>query len=155
MKISVITISDRASQGIYKDTAGPAIVKILKETLESCTVTQTIIPDVREELLRAFTETTKADVIITTGGTGLSPRDITPEVTAEYCDRLIPGIAEYIRIESLKETPNAVFSRGIAGLKGGTVIINFPGSLRAATFCSTLIAPLLPHAIKMSAGKGH
>ncbi len=155
MKISVITISDRASKGLYEDKSGPAIKAILEQVLDSCEITRTIIPDERDALMKAYAEAEDADIIITTGGTGLSPRDITPEVTEEYCDRLIPGIAEYIRSESLKKTRNALFSRGTAGMKGTTVIINFPGSVGAAEFCTRLLAPTLGHAVQMSAGKGH
>ena len=155
MNISVITISDRASQGIYEDRSGPAIEAILRETIDGCIVARRIVPDERDEIVQSFTNDSNADAIITTGGTGLSPRDITPDVTAEYCDRLIPGIAEIIRSESYKETPNAMLSRGIAGIKGTTIIINFPGSQRAAEFYARLVAPVLVHAVKMIAGEGH
>lgn len=155
MNISVITISDRASRGVYEDRSGPAIEAILKETINGCNVSRTIIPDEGETILKSFVNAGSADAIITTGGTGLSPRDITPDITTAYCDRLIPGIAEVLRSESYKETPNTMLSRGVAGMKGKTVIVNFPGSLRAAEFCTRLVAPVLLHAVKMIAGKGH
>ena len=155
MNIRVITISDRASQGMYEDLSGPAIEKILSATISGCTVSRRIVPDERESILQAFEEAANTDVIITTGGTGLSPRDITPEVTEQYCDRLVPGIAEIIRSESFKQTSNAMLSRGIAGMKGKTIIVNFPGSIKAAEFCTSLVAPALPHAIKMAQGEGH
>ena len=155
MNISVITVSDRASRRVYEDRSGPAIESILRELVDDRVVSRKIIADDRDALLQAFIDTGEADVIITTGGTGLSSRDITPETTAEYCDRLIPGIAEFIRSESLKETRTAVLSRGIAGMKGKTIIINFPGSVKAAEFCTRLVAPLLAHAVKMIAGEGH
>lgn len=155
MKVSVITISDRASRGEYDDRSGPAIETILLAAIDGCVVTRYIVPDDREEIEHAFMESLGADAIITTGGTGLSPRDITPEVTADFCDRLIPGIAEMLRFESFKETPNATLSRGTAGIKGNTLIINLPGSIRAVEFCTRLIAPILTHAIKMVAGEGH
>ena len=155
MNISVITISDRASQGVYEDRSGPAIETILRENISGCTVSRYIVPDESEIILKTLADNHHADVVITTGGTGLSPRDITPEVTTHYCDRLIPGIAEIIRSESYKETPNAMLSRGVAGMKGKTVIVNFPGSVRAAEFCTRLVAPVLVHAVKMVAGGGH
>ena len=155
MNIRVITISDRASQGIYEDLSGPAIEKILLTQISGCTVSRRIVPDDRESVLRAFEEAADADVIITAGGTGLSARDITPEVTELYCDRLVPGIAEIIRSESFKETPNAMLSRGVAGMRGKTIIVNFPGSLKAGEFCTRLMAPILPHALKMARGEGH
>ena len=155
MNIQVITISDRASQGIYQDLSGPAIEKILSVTISGCSISRRIVPDDRESILQAFKEATESDVIITTGGTGLSPRDITPEVTEQYCDRPVPGIAEIIRSESFKQTPHAMLSRGVAGMKGKTIIINFPGSLKAAEFCANCVAPVLSHAIKMAQGGGH
>jgi molybdopterin adenylyltransferase len=155
VNISVITISDRASRGVYEDLSGPAIEAILKETVNDCNVSRHIVPDDREAILKSFVDAGNADAIITTGGTGLSPRDITPDITATYCDRLIPGIAEILRSESYKVTPNAMLSRGVAGMKGTTVIVNFPGSVRAAEFCTRLVAPILMHAVKMITGEGH
>lgn len=95
------------------------------------------------------------DGIITTGGTGLSPRDISPEVTAVYCDRAIPGTAEMLRAKSYRQTPNAMLSRGVTGMKAKTLIINLPGSVKAAEFCTKIIAPILAHAVKMARGEGH
>lgn len=155
MNILVITVSDRASQGIYEDLSGPAIEKILLAAISGCSVSRRIVSDDSESILRAFEEAAETDVIITTGGTGLSPRDITPEVTIKYCDRLIPGIAELIRSESFKKTRNAMLSRGVAGMKRKTLIVNFPGSVKAAEFCTHLVAPVLSHAIKMARGEEH
>jgi molybdopterin adenylyltransferase len=140
MKVLVLTISDRAYSGIYEDRSGPAIEHILVERIADITVTRWIVPDEEQEILKAFTESQSADVILTTGGTGLTPRDITPETTAKYCDRLVPGIAEMLRAESYRETPNAALSRGVAGMKEKTLIVNVPGSVRGAEFCATLLA---------------
>jgi molybdenum cofactor synthesis domain-containing protein len=96
-----------------------------------------------------------SDWIITTGGTGLSPRDVTPEATVQYCDRLVPGIAEILRMESCRQTPNAMGSRSIADMKGKTIAVNLPGSAKAATFCATILIPVIKHAGAMIEGQGH
>ncbi len=157
MKVAVITISDRAAEGIYEDLSGPEIESIVKDSFPGVQVSREIVPDQREEILAAFAkyQSGEVDYIITTGGTGISPRDITPEVTAEYCDRELPGIAEILRAESYRETRNAMLSRGFAGLKGNTFIVNFPGSLNAVRFCTKLLIPVMEHGLKMLRGGGH
>lgn len=155
MKVLVLTISDRASQGVYEDKSGPAIEEILVEKLQELTVERLIVPDEEEAILNSFSIHNDKEVIITTGGTGIGPRDITPDVTKKYCDRLIPGIAEYLRSESIKQTINAVISRGNAGVKDTTIIINLPGSVKGATFCAKLLIPIVLHAVKMVRGEGH
>ena len=155
MKILVVTISDRAFRGEYEDLSGPAVKEIVESDVPDSEVSVVVVPDEEEKILEAFESGPDVDVIITTGGTGLGPRDITPEVTARFCDREVPGIAEMLRAESLKETPNAALSRGYAGLKGGTLIVNIPGSVRGASFCAKLLAPLLTHARGMIRGGGH
>ncbi len=155
MKVLVLTISDRASRGIYEDKSGPAIEEILVEKLQEVSVERLIVPDEEEAILNAFSIHNDKEVIITTGGTGIGPRDITPDVTKKYCDRLIPGIAEYLRSESIKQTINAVISRGIAGVKDTTIIINLPGSVKGAAFCTELLIPIVLHAVKMVRGEGH
>lgn len=157
MRIAVITVSDRASAGVYEDRSGPAVEKVLREFHPDAEIDRSIVADgvdsVRGELERH--ESAGADWIITTGGTGPSPRDQTPEASAAFCDREIPGIAEYLRLESLKETPNAVFSRLYAGMRGPVFIVNLPGSEKAALFCARLLAPLLEHGRSMARGGGH
>ena len=155
MVIRVITISDRASEGIYDDVSGPVIERILREKISLCSVSRQLVPDERKAIMDALQHAADVDVIITSGSTGISQRDVAPEVTTEYCDRLIPGIAEFLRNESLRETPYAVLSRGVAGMKGKTVIINLPGSVKAADFCTRLIVPLLVHSVAMAANEGH
>jgi molybdenum cofactor synthesis domain-containing protein len=155
MKVLVCTVSDRAAQGIYEDLSGPAIETVLLEYNSGISIKRTIVPDEADAIRNAFLANMDSDIIITTGGTGLSPRDITPDVTASFCDRLIPGIAEYIRIESLKETPNAALSRGVAGIKNRTIIINLPGSPNAAGYCARLLTPIITHALSMMNGMGH
>jgi molybdopterin adenylyltransferase len=155
MKILVITISDRAFSGEYEDLSGPAVSRILEESIPGAEATVVVVPDDEDGILRALESGLGGDAIITTGGTGMGPRDITPEVTESFCDRGVPGISEMLRAESLKETPNAALSRGWAGMKGRTLIVNIPGSVRGASFCARLLAPLLTHAGRMMDGKGH
>ena len=155
MKILVVTISDRASSGEYEDLSGPAVKMILEKSIDGADVEVVVVPDEEDEIVRALESGQGGDVIITTGGTGLGPRDITPEVTERFCDRTVPGISEMLRAESLKETPNAALSRAYAGLKGHTLVVNIPGSVRGASFCARLLAPLLTHAEGMISGEGH
>lgn len=155
MKVTVITISDRASKGIYEDLSGPAMEKIIKESIADAEISRIIVPDEKDEILKALQEAASSDFILTTGGTGLSKRDITPEVCEQYCDRSLPGISEMLRSESYKETPNAMLSRGYAGIKGKTVIVNFPGSVKAVTLCTKILLPVMDHAIKMINNEGH
>jgi len=155
MKIAVITVSDRASKGIYEDLSGPVIRKILATGCPSALIESEIVPDGTDSVYDALIRHPEADWIITTGGTGPSLRDQTPEATARYCDRIVPGIAEYFRSKSLEQTPFAVFSRGIAGMRGTQYVVNFPGSLKAATFHAEILAPLLEHGTSMAMGSGH
>jgi molybdopterin adenylyltransferase len=155
VKILVVTISDRAFKGEYEDISGPAVREILEASVPSADVEVIIVPDEEDGILRALESGLGGDAVITAGGTGLGPRDITPEVTERFCDRAAPGIAEMLRAESLKETPNAALSRGYAGMKGRTLIVNIPGSVKGASFCARLLAPLLVHAAGMMRGEGH
>jgi len=155
MKITVITVSDRASRGIYEDLSGPEIEKLLKQAVPEIMVKRIIVPDEKDSLIKALKENLDSNYIITTGGTGISSRDITPEVSRSFCDRDMPGIAEVLRMESYKETPNALLSRGYAGIKENTIIINFPGSVKAVRLCTSIVIPILEHGIKMLSGEGH
>ena len=155
MKIAVITISDRASKGVYEDRSGPAIETTLRELLPPIEVERDLVPDEKAEIIAALARHPDADWIITTGGTGPAPRDVTPEATREYCDRSMPGIADFLRLKSLEETAHAVFSRGEAGMRGAQYVVNFPGSERAARSCAAWLAPLLDHGLKMARGEGH
>ncbi|MDA3937893.1 MAG: MogA/MoaB family molybdenum cofactor biosynthesis protein [Spirochaetia bacterium] len=155
MKVAVITISDRASKGIYEDLSGSEIEKILNEIVPSCLIERKIVPDEKDDILKALKSFAGYDFILTTGGTGIGPRDVTPNVTEEYCDRELPGISETLRAESLKETNSAMLSRGYSGMKDNTVIVNFPGSVKAVRLCTKVIAPVMIHAVKMIKGEGH
>lgn len=160
LKVVVVTVSDRASRGEYEDLSGPEIAAILSEHFgDEIELARVVIPDEPEELISAFDAAaegeTCADAIITTGGTGIGPRDITPEASRDWCEKELPGIAETLRAESYKETPSAMLSRGYAGLKGSTLLINLPGSVKAVRLCTRLILPVLAHAPAMIAGEGH
>jgi molybdopterin adenylyltransferase len=155
VKIAVITVSDRAAAGVYEDASGPAIAAVFAERCPEAIVEREIVADGVDSVYGALMHHAGADWIVTTGGTGPSPRDLTPEASAKYCDRAMPGIAEYLRARSLAETPFAVFSRGFAGMRGAQYVVNFPGSVKAAAFHAELLAPLLGHGVAMALGKGH
>jgi len=155
VKIAVITVSDRASAGEYEDRSGPAVEEAFRRLLPGVELSRALVPDEPEAITGAMEDFSDRDWIVTTGGTGPSPRDVTPEATRLFCDREVPGIAEYLRSKSLGETPNAVFSRGTAGMRGRLFVVNLPGSERAARFCAELLAPLMEHGTAMADGAGH
>jgi molybdopterin adenylyltransferase len=155
--VLVLTISDRAYKGIYRDASGASIEEALRSFDGSWVLEREIVADdgarIRDSLIAA--QCRLVDVAITTGGTGLGPRDITPEITRKLCGRSLPGIAEMLRRESCKETVNAVLSRGEAGVMGTMLVVNLPGSPRAAAFGARLLSPILSHAVAMIRGEGH
>jgi molybdenum cofactor synthesis domain-containing protein len=155
MVVFIITVSDSISKGEYEDLSGPRIEAILKEAFPAIKIQRTVVPDEKEALRKALSEGLGHDFIITTGGTGFSSRDITPEVSKAFCDRDVPGIAEILRQESYKETPHAMLSRGAAGIKEQTIIVNFPGSVKAAELCTRLLLPVMEHGKAMIRGKKH
>jgi len=155
MKVTVITISDRASKGIYEDLSGPKITEILLEKIRNIQIKRTIVPDERTKIRNCLKLNLNSDFIITTGGTGISERDITPEICRQFCDKELPGISDIIRAESYKETPMAMLSRGFSGMKGKTIIVNFPGSVKAVTLCTKVLSKIMEHALKMIRGEGH
>ncbi len=155
LEIAVITISDRAFRGEYQDMSGPAIVEIISESDTEANVTLTIVPDDEIQIEKALRDHLGKDFIFTSGGTGISPKDLTPDITRTICEKELPGVAEMLRRESYKETKFAVLSRGYAGMRGNTIIVNFPGSVKAAHLCANLMLPLLEHAVKMLKGGKH
>ncbi len=155
LEIAVITVSDRAYKKEYKDLSGPQIKQMIEESGIEAEVSLSVVPDERKAIKEALMANSDKDYILTTGGTGISPRDITPDVTREVCDKEVPGIGEFLRQESLRETPYAVFSRGFSGLKDKTIIINFPGSVKAVALCTRLLLPVLEHGKKMILGGKH
>jgi len=151
IRIGLITISDRSARGERADTSGPALAKAIAE--HGWQVVRTaIIPDEFEIIVNTLTEWADAgemDVILTTGGTGFSPRDITPEATTAVIQRPAPGLAEAMRRASLEVTPHAMLSRATAGIRERTLIVNLPGSPKAAVENLTVVVPALPHAVQL------
>lgn len=150
----VITVSDRGSRGERVDGSGPAVEALLVG-MDMDIVGRRIIPDEREMIRRTLLEWTDsgaADLIVTTGGTGVSPRDVTPEATREVIDREIPGMGEAMRRASAAVTPHAMISRAMAGIRGRTLIINLPGSPKGAVENLAVLVPALPHAIEKIKG---
>ena len=150
---AVLTVSDRAAAGVYKDESGPALVAFLAEQGFDVVATA-LVPDERpqiEDQLRAWVSDGIA-LVVTTGGTGFSPRDITPEATLAVCERLVPGIPEAMRAASRKITPHAVLSREVAGISGRTLIINVPGSPKAAIENLSAVIDALPHGLDLLRG---
>ncbi len=157
LKIAIITVSDRASAGIYNDESGPAAEKALRNAFESreLTAERSIVPDDPAKLKEALQGYVSRgfDFIFTTGGTGIGPRDITPEVTAELVEKEIPGIGEAMRAFSMQITKNAMLSRATAGLCGKTIVINLPGSPKAVTEIIEFLADVLAHSQAMIRGE--
>ena len=150
----VITVSDACSRGEREDTSGAALTQLLTD-LGATIVERRILSDDLDPLaqaLKEFADRNDVNLIVTTGGTGLGPRDNTPEATQRVIEREAPGIAEAIRAESLKATRMAMLSRGICGVRSGTLIINLPGSPKAVKETFSVIAPVLSHALDLLAG---
>lgn len=154
-RVGVITASDKGAQGEREDLSG-ALLKELVHEIEGEVVEYVILPDDQETLaaqMRYWADELSLDLILTTGGTGFSQRDVTPEATLAVADRYVPGIAEVMRAESLKITSRAMLSRATAVLRKWTLIINLPGSPKAVQECWAAIAPALPHGIKILKGE--
>ena len=155
IRAGILTISDKGSVGEREDTSGAAIRELLS-TLDVAFDRYEIVPDEVDQIaarLRDWADGDKLDLIFTTGGTGFAPRDVTPEATLAVIERATPGLAEAIRLEGLRHTPNAVLSRGVAGLRGKTIIINLPGSERAVRESLGCLLPVLEHAVKTARGR--
>ena len=154
MLLAVLTISDRCSQGLQQDTAGPAVVALLREHWPDAEYQTALLPDDQPAIAAALTKFSDdgAHLILTVGGTGLSARDRTPEATRNVIDREVPGLAEAMRSIGAQSNRFAWLSRGIAGLKGTTLIVNLPGSLRGATESLASIAELIKHGMDVAAG---
>jgi molybdopterin adenylyltransferase len=151
IRVGILTVSDRSSRGEREDTSGPELVKLV--ALQGWLVIETgLVPDEIDAIsgkLDEWVQSERFDLILTTGGTGFAPRDVTPEATLRVITRLAPGLSEYMRAESFKITPHAALSRAVSGIAMKTLIINFPGSPRAAAENFYVILPLLPHAVEL------
>lgn len=154
---AVITVSDLGSRGLRQDTSGPAVCAMLEEAGFSVAYTA-IVPDEKEEisaLLRDCADERRIDLIVTTGGTGLSPRDVTPEATLAVLEREIRAIPVAMWVEGLRHTPRAMLSRAVAGTRGSSLIVNLPGSERAARENLGAVVGALEHGLHMIAAEGH
>lgn len=157
IRVAILTVSDRSSRGERPDTSGPALMQLAQEQSWQV-IDQAIVPDERSEIEQALIRWSSSgstvaaipiDLILTTGGTGFAPRDVTPEATLAVIERATPGLAEAMRLESLKVTPHAMLSRAVAGIRGRTLIINLPGSPKAAVENMRTLLPVLPHAVEL------
>jgi molybdopterin adenylyltransferase len=151
MTFVVLTISDRCAQGLMEDTAGPAVVALLREHWPAAEIQNSVLPD-DESLIEERLKAVRATLIVTAGGTGLSPRDRTPEATRKVIDREVPGLAEAMRAIGAQANPYAWLSRGVAGLREQTLIVNLPGSKRGAEESLRSILKLLKHGLEVAAG---
>ena len=162
MRVAILTVSDRSYRGERADASGPALVEAAQAQGWQVVATL-ILPDEQAQVaahLAAWADSGEVDVILTSGGTGFSPRDVTPEATAAVIERPAPGLAEAMRQASLQITPHAMLSRASAGIRGRTLIVNLPGSPRGAVENLAVITPVLPHAVALlsddaEAEKGH
>lgn len=155
MKTGILTISDRSYTKEYNDESGP-VLRELVENFPAEISKYEIIPDdleIIKDRLITYTDYFNLDLILTTGGTGLAKRDVTPEAVKEVIQKEVPGIGEYIRFKSLRKTPNAILSRTIAGIRNNSLIISFPGSKKAVKECWEMISPVLKHAIGILKGE--
>ena len=157
LRVAVITISDSVSAGENEDKSGPAVVARCRELgweIKSSLVIPDDPPSIREQL-REFADSGRVDLILTTGGTGLSPRDSTPEATIAVADRLVPGFAEEMRRKGMEKTPRAILSRAVAAVRRKSLILNLPGSPKGAVESLDALADLLPHSVAIIHGARH
>ncbi len=157
MKIARVTLSDRASSGVYEDRSGPEIERVLAEHDLVATVwVRLVIPDEQQRLeamLRQLCDLEQCELVLTTGGTGPAPRDVTPEATRAVLERELPGFGESMRVQSFGRVPTAILSRSTAGTRGRTLIVNLPGNPKAIGECLPLIIPAIREALKHLRGE--
>jgi molybdenum cofactor synthesis domain-containing protein len=154
IRAGVLTLSDKGSRGEREDLSGPEVIRMLKEIgieTECCEVIPDEVDVIATKLIE-YADVRRVDLIVTTGGTGVSPRDVTPEATLNVIDREIPGIAEAMRRESMAKTPHAMISRAVAGIRKTTLIVNLPGSPKGVRENQAVLLPTLKHAIEKIKG---
>jgi molybdenum cofactor synthesis domain-containing protein len=157
MRVAILTVSDSVSAGKYEDRSGPEVHARCK-SLGWEVVSSAVLADDRaaiESFLKTTADANGLDLILTTGGTGLGPRDVTPEATQAVCERMIPGFPERMRAEGVKKNLRAILSRAVAGIRGATIIVNLPGSPQGAVECLDAVADLLPHSVAILHGANH
>ncbi|CAH0130910.1 molybdopterin adenylyltransferase [Roseomonas sp. CECT 9278] len=154
--VGVVTVSDRAFRGIYQDQGGPGIEAALARILATpWRPARRLVPDERPAIEAALAELADVEgcpLVVTTGGTGPAPRDVTPEATAAVCDRMLPGFAELMRAVSLRAVPTAILSRQVAGTRGSCLIVNLPGKPSAIAECLDAVFPAIPYCIDLIGG---
>jgi molybdenum cofactor synthesis domain-containing protein len=149
---AVLTVSDSSSRGEREDLSGPALVELLKAHRFEVVATE-VVPDDRTHIENALLQLAeKARLVVSTGGTGLAQRDVTPEATTAVCERMVDGIAERMRLEGSKKTPFAALSRGLCGVRGHALILNVPGSPKGAVECLEAVIDIVPHALQLLSG---
>src|ERR1043166_2432168 len=157
IRAAVVTVSDRCARGEREDESGGGLVELLRGA-GATVVAKEVLPDDLEPLaerLRALAERDDVNLVVTTGGTGLSPRDHTPEAPRAAVERAAPGLAEAMRAETLRQTPMAMLARGLCGTRSGALIVNLPGSPKGVRECFAVIRPVLRHAVGLVAGRAH
>jgi len=152
VKAAVLTVSDGVDMGTREDASGDLLEELLAD--EGFEVVRRVVPDERASIAEAIEElAVEARLVLTTGGTGVGPRDVTPEATASVLERIVPGIAEAMRADSIRKTPHALLSRGISGVRGTTLVVNLPGSTGGCRDGFAIVQPALRHALELLAGE--
>jgi len=157
IKVAVLTISDSCTHGDREDVSGQTIVDLLADEIYGVATKEIVADDIDSiaDKFKEYADKLCVDLVISTGGTGLGPRDNTPEATIAACQKMVPGLGELARAKGYQKTPNAMLSRSVAGIRNNTLIVNLPGSPKAVKESLEVLLSVLPHAVKMMRGGGH